>query len=227
MLPTPTKQLVHPAPFNVDALKLARRLLNDRYDEHDPNVSILDPMAGIGRVHDLPWPTVGVELEPEWAATHPDTQVGDATHLACGGNTFDAIVTSPPYGNRLADQYAGDGTKRLTYRISLGRPLTDGSAAAQQWGRSYRRIMSDVWAECARVLKPNGLMIVNLKDHVRKGKVMPVTGWTANEITQWGLRLVHCLPVPSGSTSRWTNSNEVLSGEVLLVFDGSAEPFDA
>lgn len=72
-------------------------------------VKIIDPFAGVGRIHDLPVriaDTTGVELEPEWAACRAATIVGDATQLpAEWTDTFDALITSPTYGNRLADKH--------------------------------------------------------------------------------------------------------------------------
>lgn len=65
---------------------------------------VLDPFAGTGRIHRLARPdleTVGVEIEPEWAAQHPNTVVGDALHLPFPDESFDAICTSPTYGNRM------------------------------------------------------------------------------------------------------------------------------
>lgn len=72
-------------------------------------LEILDPMAGIGRVHDLPdrfGTTVGVELEPEWANQRAGTIVGDATALPWNwSGRFDVIMVSPAYGNRMADHH--------------------------------------------------------------------------------------------------------------------------
>lgn len=78
---------------------------------------ILDPFAGVGGIHtlrDIPGfekvETVGVEIEPEWALAHPGTRVGDATALEFGEAAFDAVCTSPAYGNRMSDQYLGEST---------------------------------------------------------------------------------------------------------------------
>ena len=96
--------------------------------------TVLDPFAGVGGVHQLAdrYPaltTLGIEIEPELAELHPRTVHGDSRRAstltaelcAAAGRQLgpgdkpwvaDAIVTSPAYGNRLADQYLGsDGEK--------------------------------------------------------------------------------------------------------------------
>lgn len=174
----------HPAKFSPAIIEEARKVL----DSYDFSGNILDPFAGVGGVHDLSsiplgrW-THGVELEPEWAAAHWHTQVGDATMLTYLGGSFDAVVTSPPYGNRMADSYAGDakGSKRVTYRIALGHELTEGSGAGMQWGRSYRETMGDALDEIERVLKPGGLFLLNISNHIRKGEEQRVSEWYLSE----------------------------------------------
>lgn len=70
---------------------------------------VIDPFAGVGRIHDLPRriaDTVGVELEPEWAACRARTVQGDATCLLDSWvASFDVLASSPCYGNRLADSH--------------------------------------------------------------------------------------------------------------------------
>lgn len=70
--------------------------------------AILDPFAGVGWVHKLNRgedQIVGVEIEPEWAAANPGVIAGDATRLPFPGRTFDAVVTSPVYPNRMTDSH--------------------------------------------------------------------------------------------------------------------------
>lgn len=101
----------HPAPFPryvLERLALILRAEHRRLQLGGP-LKVLDPFAGIGRIHDLPSDiadTVGVELEPEWANQRERTIVGDATALpATWTRRFDAVVTSPTFGNRLADHH--------------------------------------------------------------------------------------------------------------------------
>jgi tRNA G10 N-methylase Trm11 len=126
----------HPARFTPSIMEMFTELA-DRHHLHDARV--LDPFAGTGRVNDLGLDSVGVEIEPEWAGMSPRTLVGDATALPFPAGTFGAVITSPTYGNRMADHHdARDGSRRTTYRHLLGRPLSAGNAGAMQWGEPYQ-----------------------------------------------------------------------------------------
>jgi hypothetical protein len=153
---------------------------------------VLDPFAGTGRVHELrsllvPH-TVGVEIEFEWAAVHPDTICSDALDLASifAPESVPAIATSPAYGNRMADSYV-DHTERHTYRAALGRSLAPHNAGGMQWGDAYRELHRKVWEACVALLRPGGKLTLNCKDHVRGGVVMEVTAWHVATIEALGL----------------------------------------
>ena len=99
--------------------------------------------------------TVGVELEPEWADLHPDTFVGNALALKFDDADFDAVVTSPTYGNRLADHHnAKDGSVRRSYTHDLGRQLQEDNSGAMHWGPKYRDFHRKAWIEAKRVIRP-------------------------------------------------------------------------
>lgn len=95
-------------------LELRSRLL-------PPGALILDPYAGVGGIHALrdrlEVETIGVEIEPEFAACSPWTVQGDSRQLAQvldadTRSNVAAVVTSPDYGNRLADQYLGSDEEK-------------------------------------------------------------------------------------------------------------------
>lgn len=120
--------VTHPAKFSSSILTVLAGLVQ-------PEWRILDPFAGTGRVHSLGSNTWGVEIEPEWASMHPRTIVGDALHLPFAAKSFDAVITSPTYANRLADHHeAKDGSVRHSYRHDLGRPLHPSNSGQLQWG---------------------------------------------------------------------------------------------
>lgn len=166
----------HPAKFSDRILQR----LDDMIAEHHPNKPlVLDPFAGVGKVHLLTSArTIGVEIEPEWALQRPGTVVGNTLHLPFRTATFDGIVTSPVYGNRHSDHHdARDGSRRHSYTHTIGRKLHPDNSGTIQWGDDYRHFHDRAWAECLRVLRPDGFVMVNVSNHIRKGVEQPVTQW--------------------------------------------------
>lgn len=206
----------HPARFSTPILAEIDRILATRLSAY---ASILDPFAGVGGVHALPYTTVGVEIEPEWAAAHPQTICGDSRRLGAlfPGYEFDAIVTSPAYGNRMADNYAGNGTKRFTYRISLGRVLTDGNGGGLQWGDGYRELHAAVWAECWSVLRSGGWMVVNVSNHIRAGVEQPVVEWHLSSLLALGAHVDEVVAVRTARVGFGANRDLRVSAERVLV----------
>src|SRR2546426_4572611 len=103
----PTTAPRHPAKWTTTVLERVQRLLDE--DPHlwrTPPPRVLDPFAGVGGIHNLRgYRTAGMELEPEWASASPSTIVADAVKLPFADATFDALVSSPCYGNRMADHH--------------------------------------------------------------------------------------------------------------------------
>jgi hypothetical protein len=186
-------------------------------------LTVLDPFAGTGRIHELrargAADTYGIELEAEWASLHLDTFCGDARDLLdhIEHSSIDAIVTSPAYGNRMADTYTDDSV-RQTYTAALGRPLTDGNAGAMQWGDAYRDLHRDVWRVCEQALKPGGLFILNCKNHIRGGEIQRVTEWHVQELMfEQGLDLVAWDIVPTRGLPSGENHEQRVGFESVVV----------
>lgn len=184
----------HPATYSVAVFNRLHLEVERIAKELGRPPVVLDPFAGTGGIHGLCQiaHTVGVELEAEWCGQSAKMVRANSTHLPIRRAGVDVVATSPAYGNRMADSYAGDaaGSYRRTYRIDLGRPLSHGNGGAMQWGDVYRILHWDVWRECVRVLRPRGYLLLNCKDHIRKGEVQQVTAWHVQALSQLGLRRV-------------------------------------
>lgn len=213
----------HPARFSAPLLPVLAAQLRpeDRL--------ILDPFAGTGLIHELAEPgrrlTVGVELEPEWAALHPDTICADSLALldqwAATGRRFDAIVTSPTYGNRMADHHnARDTSKRNTYRHALGRPLTPGNSGGLQWGADYQAFHVRAWQLVYNVLRPGGRFVLNVKDHIRQGQQVNVVAWHERTLVEdVGFTYTHFEQVTLPGNGFGQNGQTRVPYEWVLTFD--------
>jgi SAM-dependent methyltransferase len=209
----------HPAKWSQRLLDQISDILTDA----PSGARVLDPFAGIGldRLReirpDLRWH--GIEIEPEWAKISADTIVGDATRLPHPDATFDLVLTSPTYGNRMADTYDGrDGSRRMTYRLALGRELTDGSTAGMQWGPSYRYLHDKALDEILRVLRVGGTGIINMSNHIRGGAIQLVVEWWTRMVVEHGCQLISVTPVDTPRHRHGANHEARVEAEHLITF---------
>ena len=214
-MPEPCR--THPAKYTDALLTFMATMLEGCH-------SILDPFAGTGKVftlcHWLPEASIqAIELEPEWAELHPDTQVGNALHLPFGDATFDGICTSPTYGNRMADHHeASDHSKRNTYRHSMGRILHQDNSGLLQWGREYRLFHRLAWTEATRVLKLGGKFVLNIKDHIRAGSRQFVTEWHIDTLESMGYTAVRHEQITTPSLRYGQNAHLRVEYESVIQF---------
>jgi DNA modification methylase len=207
----------HPAKYSAELIPLFKNTLVEYGLQ--PEAKVLDPFAGTGKIHELPFDTYGIEIEPEWASMHPRTLCGDSTKMGFADAFFDAICTSPTYGNRMADHHeAKDNSKRNTYTHSLGRKLTENNTGAMQWGDDYKRLHEDVYAECFRVLKPNGIIIINMKNHIRQGVEVDVNKWHIECLVKLGFDLEKIVTVPLKGNGFGANGKVRTGVEYINMF---------
>jgi tRNA G10 N-methylase Trm11 len=145
--------------------------------------------------------------------------ISDAQALPFRDDSFEAIATSPTYGNRMADHHnARDGSHRITYRHLLGRPLHPENTGELQWGAKYQEKHLAIWQECRRVLAPGGIFLLNISDHVRAGKVVPVVDWHIAAMRSVGFRLPRRWAVETLRLRYGANSDQRVTHEYVLKF---------
>jgi hypothetical protein len=184
------KEIKHPAIYSDHFIPIFSKLLINSHN-------ILDPFAGIGKIgliknHGFLGKITCNELEEEWTKSEysiDEWHIGDAANMKWSkDNYFDAICTSPTYGNRMADHHnAKDNSKRITYKHYLGRNLNEENTGMMQWGEKYRNKHIEIYKECKRVLNNDGLFIINISDHIRKGEIIKVSEWHKEILINLGL----------------------------------------
>ena len=214
----------HPAKFSDEVLAAAAELLDD------PR-SIFDPMAGVGGIHRIedflgyPVRTLGMEIEHEWAIAHERTFVGNLLQpvqdtLEVIGGRVDAIVTSPTYGNRMAEHHdARDDSKRMTYRHQLGRPLHPSNSGQLQWGKGYRLFHRAAWERCRQLLRFDGRLVVDLRDHIRSGVRQPVVDWHFETLISLDFRLVGYKTVETPGMGFGANREKRTGANIVSAWD--------
>lgn len=189
---------------------------------------VLDPFAGTGKLAQIIQPPTSLylnEIEPEWArvcqvnAPAAVVTVGDALHLPYDFNFFTAVVTSPTYGNRMADHHeARDASRRNTYRHVLGRRLHPANSGQLQWGFNYKHFHILAWWEVWRVLMCEGIFVLNVSDHIRDGKVQNVADWHLSLLTTFfGFELERDIRVETPRQRRGANGHLRVDHERVFV----------
>lgn len=212
----------HPARFSRPVLAVIAEIVAAERSRLGREPRILDPFAGTGLVHTLGSDTTGIEIEPEWAALHPRTMVGNALELPFPCWSFDMLISSPCYGNRLADHHdAQDGSVRRSYRHDLGRALHQQNAGQMHWGGQYRAFHRAAWREGNRILRGahgslGGVMVVNVSNHIRQGVEVDVVGWHLATLLALDLQVVAVRQVAT-PRMRYGANRQRVDGEHILI----------
>lgn len=229
----------HPAPFSAELMPKFADMLAVYGGERfaGATLRVYDPFAGSGRVHWLrdeaalysrlvpPFTdvkTYGLELMPGWAGAHRRTRQGDATlpppHHIVG--TMHAVVTSPCYGNRMADHHnAQDGSPRRSYAHYYGRDEMlaevdeSSNACLMHWGPEYRvtheLALQHIWSS----LRETGVFLLNVKDHWRRAERQRVCDWWKRAALDTGFTWRETRPVYARGYRFGANNGHEYEGE--------------
>ena len=85
-----------------------------------------------------------------------------------------------------------------------------------QWGDDYRALHLAAWAEALRVLRPGGLLLCNVKDHTRKGVVMPVVLWHRSALAGLGFTIEAVEAVSTRGMRLGANREARADGEAII-----------
>lgn len=211
----------HPAAYSDVSIPVLEQCLRGA-------ANVLDPMGGSGKLarikaYGYRGRVVCNDLEPEWANGYAvdEWHNSDAAAMPWAADaSFDAIATSPTYGNRMADHHnARDASRRITYRHKLGRALHAENTGAMQWGAAYRHKHLAIYRECLRVLKPGGLFVLNVSDHIRAGRRVYVSKWHLETLREMGLTLRACHAVKTRRMRRGANWRARCAAEYVFLLE--------
>ena len=189
---------------------------------------VLDPFCGTGKIglireHGFTGTIYGNDLEAEWMEGNEygcdALTVQDAEFLDYPEGFFDAICTSPTYGNRMADHHnAKDGSRRMTYTHCLGRQLHDGNTGKMQFGEAYREKHRRIYAHLITLLRKDGIFVLNIKDHIRKGQVVDVVGFHRHAMEDAGFVMEEDITVDTPCMGFGQNRSSRITCEHIIKF---------
>lgn len=186
--------------------------------------NIIDVMAGsgsIGKIRDYGYSGAIScnEIEMDFCDIKYDINMWtfvDAESLPYPDAYFDCICTSPTYGNRMADKIIGKG--RRTYSSALSRIVKEENTGGMQWGEKYREKHKRIYKECYRILEVEGIFILNMSNHIRKGIEVDVCSFHKKCLLELGFYLVDIIKVNTNRYRLGSNSEKRVDGEFIFVF---------
>ena len=215
------KVMNHPAKFTDAFFEVFSEMLNGCS-------SVFDPFAGTGKIGKLKQygftgEIYANEIEPEWLSPNEHMcdvlTFCDAEFLDYPESHFDAICTSPTYGNRMADHHnAKDRSKRNTYTHCLGHQLAQGNTGKMQWGQEYREKHERVYRHIAKMVKPGGKFVLNIKNHIRRGVEIDVVAFHEATLKNCGFEMIDKRAIETPSLKYGANADKRLPIEYIILF---------
>ena len=197
------------------------------YEEVKNCSNILDPFAGTGKIatiKDLGYngTIYANDIERDWLEPNiygcDYITFQDSEYLDYEEGFFDAIVTSPTYGNRMADHHkAKDGSRRITYTHCLGKELQSGNTGQMHFGEKYCDKHKKIYAHLFKLLKPEGKLVLNISNFIRRGEEVDVTKWTLETLQDVGFVLVDIIKVNTPRMRFGSNANKRVEYESILI----------
>jgi hypothetical protein len=123
--------------------------------------------------------------------------------------------SSPPCSN-----CKGSGlSARNTYRHKHGEEgwVSEDNAGAMQWGDAYRELHEAVWRSLWDVLDDGGAFILNISDHIRKDRRVPVEKWHIDTLKEIGFVVVDKVRVKTKRNGQGANGKVRVATEGLYL----------
>lgn len=217
-LPLFAAPIRHPARFSAALFPTMARYLQAGW-------LVLDPFAGVGGVVRLGYTGARFVVNEIQQNVIAQAQgkcrvMGNALTLPFAAETFDAVVTSPTYGNRMGDHHrARDASRRNTYYHAFGGGLHFDNTGLLQFGAAYCECHARAWSEAARVLKRGGLFVLNISDHIRDGRRVYVSKWHLDTLRDLEMTLRACHAIKTPRNRYGANGQVRCECEYVFVFE--------
>lgn len=211
---------LHPCTYPKKFIPIFANILKDRNTKKA--LDIFGGIGGLAKVKEYGYTGQVIinEIEPKWAKEAEKVAdkviCGDARKLRLLSHSVDAIVTSPTYGNDMA---VTSPSREQTYTVCNQKPLQEGNTGKVTWGDTYKELHKDAYKEAYRVLTKNGIIVINIKNHIRKGKVQNVAKWHRDTLQDIGFKLINIKRVKCSGVSIGGLNLPRVSYEHIMVLE--------
>ena len=203
------------------------------YEEIKNSKKLLDPFAGTGKIAKIKnWGYNGEiyanDIEKDWLSPNvygcDYISFQDAEYLEYPKNYFDAIATSPTYGNRMADHFnSKENSRRITYTHYLGKELQDGNTGKMHFGAEYKEKHKRIYKHLYELCNKSGKIVVNISNFIKNGEEVDVVGWTTQTLKNVGFVYIKTIWVKTPRMKFGKNSEKRVEKEAILVFEKICE----